>query len=120
MVTCGLESECAAKVFLVNTKASDAFEQIEFSSYALVGLANFFRLYPDKFKSRLSKGPPPSFRWLAWTFAASLIVIKEKGLYEALLQEGAEGSWLHDIDKDLNRTFPTLPYFSFEKYGVIG
>jgi hypothetical protein len=86
----------------------------------MIGLANFFRHHPDTFKSRLSKGPPPSFRWLAWTFAASLIIVKEKGLYEAMLQAGAEGSWLHDIDKDLNRTFPAHPYFSFDKYGIIG
>lgn len=45
---------------------------------------------------------------------------KEKGLYDAKLQEGEDGSWLHDIDKDLNRTFPAHPYFSFEKYGIIG
>lgn len=86
----------------------------------MVGLANFFRSNSEKFKSRLSKGPPPAYRWLAWQFAASLIIEKEKGLYEAKLQEGEDGTWLHDIDKDLNRTFPAHPYFAIDKYGVIG
>lgn len=85
MIQYGLDAQSAAKVFVGRTKGSDAFEHVQFTSYALVGLANFFRHYPDTFKSRLSKGPPPPFRWLAWTFAASLVIVKEKGLYEAML-----------------------------------
>lgn len=85
MIQFGLDAESANKVFLQKTKATDAFELIQFSSYALVGLANFFRHNPEKFKSRLSKGPPPAYRWLAWRFSASLIIMKEKGLYEAKL-----------------------------------
>jgi len=27
---------------------------------------------------------------------------------------------MNDIDKDLNRTFPALPYFSLERYGEVG
>jgi hypothetical protein len=28
-----------------------------------------------------------------------------------MLLEGAEGPWLHDIDKDLGRTYPAHPLF---------
>ena len=86
----------------------------------MVGLANYYKHNPDTFRSRLSKGPPPCYRWLAWKFAASLILVKDKGVYESKLAEGVDGSWLHDIDKDLGRTFPAHPYFSMEKYGRVG
>ena len=85
MIQYGLDAESAPKVFLTKTKATDSFELIQFSSYAQIGLANFFRHHPDKFKSRLCKGPPPAYRWLAWKFVASLNIMKEKGLYEAKL-----------------------------------
>lgn len=85
MIQYGLDPDYALKVFMQKTRATDAFESIHFSSYALVGLSNFFRHNPEKFKSRLSKGPPPAYRWIAWKFVASLIIVKEKGLYEAKL-----------------------------------
>lgn len=28
-----------------------------------------------------------------------------------MLAEGVEGTWLHDIDKDLGRTYPVHPLF---------
>jgi hypothetical protein len=43
-----------------------------------------------------------------------------KGLYEELLTKGKNSIWLHDIMKDLDRTFPLHPFFNKEKYGNIG
>ena len=93
----------------------------QFSSYALVGLRNYYNNFPDKFISRVSKGPPPAYRWLAWRFLASQCMKKTKGNYEFFVQEGESSQWLHDIDKDLGRTYPTHPLFDVNKgQGVIG
>ena len=43
-----------------------------------------------------------------------------KGLYEELLIKGKSSIWMHDIMKDLDRTFPALPYFDKDKYGNTG
>jgi hypothetical protein len=43
-------------------------EPEDFTSVAFVGLQNFYNNHPQKFISRLAKGPPPSYRWLAWRF----------------------------------------------------
>lgn len=91
MIQYGLDPEYANKVFVNKSRATDALEDLQFSSYALVGLSNFFRHHPEKYRSRLSKGPPPAYRWLAWKFSASLVIVKEKGLYEVKLYEGEAG-----------------------------
>lgn len=94
---------------------------IEFSSYAVVGLKNFYRHHPNKFRDRLRKGPPPPYRWLAWKFMGiTNIRQKCKGLYENKLKQGENNEWLQTIDKDLNRTFPTHPYFAITQNGGVG
>jgi hypothetical protein len=45
---------------------------------------------------------------------------KMPGLYEELLTKGEKSTWMHDIEKDLNRTFPGLPYFSLDSFGNVG
>jgi hypothetical protein len=40
---------------------------------------------------------------------------KTKGNYECFLKEGETSQWLHDIDKDLGRTYPTHPLFDVNK-----
>jgi hypothetical protein len=37
-----------------------------------------------------------------------------------MLHEGVDGPWLHDIDKDLGRTYPVHPLFDVQKSGVVG
>lgn len=86
----------------------------------MVGLQNFYNNHPDKFRSRLSKGPPPSYRWIAWRFMGKQFLNKDKGLYEKLVQEGADNKWLHDIDKDLGRTYPNHPLFDVQRFGTVG
>ena len=49
-----------------------------FTAHALVGLQNFFAADPNKFIDRLSKGPPPAYRWLAWKFMAEKLTEKSK------------------------------------------
>ena len=85
-----------------------------------MGLRNFYDNHRQKFLSRLSKGPPIAYRWLAWRFMANQILPKDKGLYEQQLEEGIGGQWLHDIDKDLGRTYPTHPFFDVTKDGEAG
>ena len=46
---------------------------------------------------------------------------KTKGTYEAFLKEGESTPWLHDIEKDLGRTYPLHPLFDVNKgQGVAG
>lgn len=80
MVTYGLDSDIAGKVIIKQSKSST--EQIVFSKYAKVGLNNFYEAYPHIFMSRLSKGPPPQYRWLAWKVAMARHIKRAKGLYE--------------------------------------
>ena len=78
----------------------------------MVGLKNFYRHHPEKFRERLRKGPPAAYRWLAWKFMGNRILGKMKGRYENLLTTSHNNEWLYVIDKDLHRTYPTHPYFS--------
>ena len=48
------------------------------------------------------------------------ILVKSKGQYENYLKQGEHGEWLHDIDKDLCRTFPLHPYFTIQQSGGVG
>ena len=118
MVTFGLHQDLVGKV--ITRKNRTPYEQIVFSKYAKIGLNNFYETYPQLFMSRLSKGPPPQYRWLAWKLIAGKKLKKAKGLYEELLTKGNDSPWMHDIMKDLDRTFPTLPFFNKEQYGDIG
>ena len=48
------------------------------------------------------------------------MVKKEKGLYEKLVGRGNQAEWASDINKDINRTFPGLPFFNSEQFGFNG
>jgi len=64
MVSYGLDEDLVNKVILRRNKTP--YSHIEFSKYAKIGLSNYYETYSKKFLSRLSKGPPPQYRWLAW------------------------------------------------------
>ena len=70
MVTYGLDAESKDKVFKTQPEKQKGsqVEPIEFTSYAMVGLKNFYRHHADKFRDRLRKGPPAAYRWIAWKF----------------------------------------------------
>ena len=112
MVTYGLDEDFANQVIRQSGKTS--IEPIQFSKFAKIGLTNFFEAYPNVFLDRLSKGPPPQYRWLAWTVAISKKIKQDKGLYEEQLTRSENSKWLHDINKDLDRTYPLHPYFNQE------
>ena len=82
MITYGLESKFSQKVF---KSSKTQLEPDDITSYAFVGLSNFYSHHPDKFESRLSKGPPPCYRWLAWRFISKQVLTKQKGEYESML-----------------------------------
>ena len=83
MVSFGLDDDLVGKVIIKKNKTP--YEPIVFSKYARVGLNNFFEANPSLFLSRLSKGPPPQYRWLAWKLIAGRKLKRTKGLYEELL-----------------------------------
>lgn len=118
MITYGLDEDLANKVIIRRNKS--AFDSITFSKYAKVGLNNFYETYPQLFLSRLSKGPPPQYRWLAWRVVTLRRLKPTKGLYEELLTKGKDSIWSHDIMKDLDRTFPLHHFFNKEIFGNIG
>lgn len=118
MISYGLDEDLANKVFIKRNKTIN--EPIIFSKYAKIGLNNFYETYPHLFMSRLSKGPPIQYRWLAWKVITSKKLKQAKGLYEELLTKGKNSKWMHDIMKDLDRTFPNLPFFNKEQYGDTG
>jgi hypothetical protein len=86
MITYGLDEDLVSKAILRRNKTP--YSHIEFSKYAKVGLNNFYETYPKLFLSRLSKGPPPQYRWLAWTTVSNRRLKPAKGLYEELLVKG--------------------------------
>lgn len=86
MVTFGLDQDLVNKVIVKRNKTPN--EPIVFSKYAKVGLNNFFETYPKIFLNRLSKGPPPQYRFLAWKVIANRNLKKTKGCYEELLTKG--------------------------------
>jgi hypothetical protein len=118
MVSFGLDNDLLGKVIIQRNKTNG--DKIVFSKYAKVGLNNFYETYPKLFLSRLAKGPPPQYRWLAWKVVSSRRLKPAKGVYEELLTKGKDSIWMHDIMKDLNRTFPLLLYFDKDHYGNIG
>lgn len=68
MISYGLDEDLVNKVITKRNKTPN--DPIIFSKYAKIGLNNFYETYPKLFLSRLSKGPPPQYRWLAWRVVA--------------------------------------------------
>lgn len=118
MIGYGLDPDIAAGVITKQSKKAE--EPIGLSKYAKIGLMNFYEAYPHLFMSRLSKGPPPQYRWLAWKVAMAKKMKRVKGLYEELLTKGEKSKYLPDILKDLDRTFPSHPYFNKAQFGDMG
>ena len=87
MVSYGLDQESAQKVFKYEpTRSGNTLEQIEFTTYAWIGLRNFYNHHEKKFRDRVRKGPPPAYRWFAWYFLGSRILPRCKGQYENKLK----------------------------------
>jgi hypothetical protein len=112
MISYGFDDDLINKVILKKNKTP--YDCIVFSKYAKIGLNNFYETYPKLFMSRLSKGPPPQYRWLAWKTVTSRRLKSAKGVYEELLTKSKDSIWIHDIMKDLDRTFPGHQFFNKE------
>ena len=84
----------------------------------------YFTKQYKKVQSRCRKGIPPSIRPTAWLYLSSAIALKDKDQkgqtkYERLCKKKGEAKWLEDIQKDLDRNFPTHELFGGE-FGHIG
>ena len=124
MVTFGLAADLQYKVTNQQVPAislqetDDGIKEQIFTSYALIGLKNFFASDPDTFINRLSKGPPAAYRWIVWKFMANQFnknANKSKNKYEKLLEKRDKSLWLRDIEKDIDRSFPSHTYFKTEQ-----
>ena len=87
-------------------------------------LQEFNETHPKLFRKRVCKGPPPEYRWLAWKVLTGAFQSEVQGAYEELLNRADEFNdedhpVLNQINLDLNRTYPTHPFYS-EQYGRIG
>ena len=118
MICFGLDEEGVRQIYVHGQQKFK--EPTELKSSALIGLKNFFDVYPEKLVSRLSKGPPPCYRWVAWRFMSMQIMERDEARYKQLVEEGADNKCLYDIDKDLGRTYPTHPLFDPDKKGTLG
>ena len=54
-----------------NQGGQSRVKPLAFTNYARVGLQNFYQSNPELFLKRLAEGPPPEYRWLAWSFIGS-------------------------------------------------
>ena len=71
-------------------------------------------------RSRCRKGIPSSIRPTAWLHLCGAVALqKEQSTFERLCNRNGEKRWLDDIEKDLDRNFPTHELFGGE-YGHIG
>lgn len=87
-------------------------------------MQEFYEAHPKVFRNRVCKGPPPEYRWLAWKVLTGAFQSEVPGAYEELLEKAdtfndEEHPVLNQINLDLNRTYPSHPFYS-EHYGRIG
>jgi hypothetical protein len=83
-------------------------------------LEAFMEKSPKIFNGRVSKGPPPEYRWFAWKLLSKSKSYILGGVYDDLLKNVQPG-WEFDIKKDLDRTFPDHKFFNKETgHGDVG
>ena len=76
------------------------------------GLRVFISKNKEKFLERVSKGPPESFRWLAWTVCAHLPIERKIEFYEETLYNQLPQEVDLQIKKDLSRTLSDIHQFA--------
>lgn len=87
-------------------------------------LYEFYKEHPQLFRRRVCKGPPPEYRWLAWKVLTGAVNYEVPGAYQELLNKADEFNdeehpVLNQINLDLNRTYPSHPFYS-QHYARIG
>ena len=98
------------KGILVDEKLTEAEAEINLSEFAENEAETFHKM--------LAAGPPSRYRWVAWKVALRIKKIKIPGLYEELINKNTP--WVEEINKDIDRTFPTHPLFAEVKYSEKG
>ena len=68
-------------------------------------LSHFYHQHPNRFKKLLIEGPPSDLRWEVWK-----VLFEYKS--RTLPSNPIDCEFLTLIEKDLDRTFPTHPFFS--------
>ena len=76
--------------------------------------------FPTKFISKVRKGPPSIYRWIAWKICLNYSKNFRIGVYQKYLKEIPIAEYVDNIDKDIERTFPDHPLFKSEKFGIVG
>jgi hypothetical protein len=71
---------------------------------AEIGLRKFVEKNKEKFKERLCKGPPESFRWISWMISSNIDEDRSEDFYKHLLSQEIDLSVESQIKKDINRT----------------
>jgi hypothetical protein len=80
----------------------------------------YFTKHHKTLSSRVRKGIPPSIRPKAWFYLCSAVSLqKDQNTFEGLCKQEGNKKYLHDIEKDLHRNFPTHELFGGE-FGHIG
>lgn len=77
---------------IIERNSYSSTDPIVLSKYAKIGLSNFYEAHPKVFLDRLSKGPPPQYRWLAWKVAISKLKKRGTGVYEEFLRDKVQSS----------------------------
>jgi len=85
---------------------------------AEINLLKFAEKNETIFIRMLAAGPPGRYRWVAWKVALRIKSIRKERLYDELKTQ--KTPWLTDIEKDLDRTFPSHPLFSAETFARKG
>ena len=65
----------------------------------------FYLNNKDKFKERVSKGPPDSFRWTSWCILNELPLDRNKDVYYNYLSKDLDSEDKDSIIRDIDRTF---------------
>lgn len=79
------------------------------------GLRNYYGKFDMHFQERLIKGPPSSFRFLAWVVTGELPDNRPEIYYKNLLSKDIDANVDIQIKKDLDRT---IPLDKLEKTGI--
>lgn len=79
-------------------------------------LTNFYDNATERFKLRVIKGPPESFRWLSWLVLNSVPLNRSNEMYLSILSQYLDDPIDQQIKKDLNRTLSDEPNFSSSKH----
>ena len=72
------------------------------------GLNNFYLKKKDKFKERIFKGPPNSFRMSSWMVLNNLTNQRDEEIYNKFKTMKLDNNIKESIIKDIERTFPNI------------